>query len=236
MGHLITEITYFCPAKCSFCRVEKNEAKMSLQTFSDVLSVFKKCCDKLTISGGEPSTLVDLENYVSLAQELGYTVNVVTNGFNAKNVLSTTADMIEVSIDAYGEKHDQSRGTPLWKNILKLLEDERSVIRFTLTDQNLDDLRRIKKEFKDKIILVMPVRGSKVSQKTILAVINEDLGSLPVRCPMGKQFVVSPYGEVFPCIFYRKSLGFYREIDSVFRKAKEVGKYSCGQPYWWSEL
>ncbi|MEM2190761.1 MAG: radical SAM protein [Candidatus Bathyarchaeia archaeon] len=237
MGHLIAEITYFCPAKCGFCIVEKSNAKMSLQEFCEVLSVFSKLCDKLTISGGEPSTVVDLSEYVSIAKELGYTVTVVTNAFNPKIVLSTEADLIEVSLDGFGENHESSRGiVGIWKNVLKLLEDERSIIRFTLNDNNLQDLVLLRKTFKDKEILVMPQKGIKVSQKTILEVINKDLGKLPVRCPVGKQFVVTPYGEVLPCIFYRKSLGHFKELDLVLKNLTNVKKYPCSSYYWWSQL
>jgi MoaA/NifB/PqqE/SkfB family radical SAM enzyme len=232
--HLIAEITNSCPAKCAFCvvkRERKGKSSIDLQTFRDVLDIFEP--NKITISGGEPSTVSDLEKYVNLAKTYG-SVTVVTNCFNPAKILACDADFIQVSLDAYGNRHDEVRGIDgLWENAVYILRSTKnSFIRFTLMDSNIDDLRRIRQEFPEKKIFVMPEFHSKIKPTTLRAVKEEKLGILPSNCPMGKQVVITAELDVLPCPLYRRRLGNLRkDPHKAIEKLGKLRPYPCGKHY-----
>jgi len=232
--HLIVEITNSCPAKCSFCvvkRERKEKSTIDLATFSDIVEIFEP--DKITISGGEPSVVNNLEKYVNIAKTYA-SVTVVTNAFNPLKILECGADFVQVSLDAYGSKHDEIRGiNGLWDRAVYILrQTKNSFIRFTLMDSNLDDLRKIREEFPDKKILVMPEFFSEISPAVIRKVKEERLGPLPANCPVGKQVVVTAELDVLPCPFYRKRLGNLLENpEEVFEKLKTLKPHPCNKKY-----
>lgn len=232
--HLIVEITNSCPAKCSFCVVKKERKEKSsieLPMFRRILDLFEP--DKITISGGEPSTVNDLEKYVNMAKAYG-SVTVVTNCFNPVKVLESNADFIQVSLDAYGKKHDEIRGIDgLWERAVFVLKNAKnSFIRFTLMDSNIDDLRRIKEEFPEKRILVMPEFYSDVSSTVLRIVKEEKLGILPTNCPMGKQIVITAELDILPCPLYRLRLGnLLEDPHRAFERLEKLRPYPCGKRY-----
>ena len=236
--HLIVEITNSCPAKCSFCVVKKERRKKStieIPTFTKILDLIEP--SKITISGGEPSIVNNLESYVNIAKTYG-SVTVVTNCFNPQKIIESGADFIQVSLDAYGEKHDESRGIEgLWKRCMYVLENtENSFIRFTLTDSNFDDLRKLKKTFPDKKILVMPEFFTGVSPAFLRKVKEEKLGILPSRCPARRQIVITAELDVLPCPLYRLKLGNLIENPlEAFEKFENINQYPCGREYMYME-
>jgi len=232
--HLIVEITNSCPARCSFCVVKKERRKKStieIPTFIKILDLVEP--NKITISGGEPSTVGNLESYVNIAKAYG-SVTVVTNCFYPRKVIESGADFIQVSLDGYGRKHDESRGIEgLWERCVYVLENtENSFIRFTLTDSNLGDLRKIKEAFPNKKILVMPEFFEGVSPAILRKVKKERLGSLPSRCPVGKQIVITAELDVLPCPLYRLKLGNLLENPlEALEKLDSLDPHPCGRVY-----
>jgi len=232
--HLIVEITNSCPARCDFCVVKRERKKkntIKLTTFSEIIEIFEP--NKVTISGGETSIVGDLEKYVNIAKAYA-SVTVVTNAFNPIKILECDADFIQVSLDAYGEKHDKIRGlNGLWDKAVYILKNtDNSFIRFTLMNSNLDDLRKIREEFPDKKILVMPEYFSEISPAIIRKVKEDRLGILPTNCPVGKQVVVTTELDVLPCPFYRKRLGnLMVNPTEVFEELKVLKPYPCGKKY-----
>ncbi|MEM1554773.1 MAG: hypothetical protein QXJ72_07830 [Thermoproteota archaeon] len=249
---VITELTWICPAKCPQCPLiqKKQDNIMDLKTYHKVLRFFSKIADRLNedksvvISGGEPSILMRLRSYVNVAHEEGYGVTIVTNGFNVENLIASEADLIELSIDYYGKKHDLHRGLPLWDKAEKILKEYPGevVIRSTLFKDNLLDIIKIR-EWADSLrretpVLVMPVRGQgKLPEEVVETVKGLDKNGifLSDNCPAGlSSFVVTPELEVLPCIFYRKTLcmlnGFNDdELEVILAKGRELPRFPCMQ-------
>lgn len=256
--HIVAEMTYNCPAKCSFCPLKKetdvrtmpfNKFKLALELFSIYFRGHRKL---LTISGGEPSTLKGLKDYVDVARSLGYRITVITNGWYPEKVLEAQPDFVQISLDYIGSKHNTTRGLSLWHKILKLLEYIREgklkgFIRFTLMEDNLNDLMTLREKLdsmglEDLKIFAMPIRGDSdksPSRDDILRAMEYAI--LPSRCPAGKgMFVVTPDFRVLDCLFHRQVLGRLEkftiaEIEQIVEAGKKIDKYPCGDPYWWSE-
>lgn len=256
--HIIAEITYHCPANCSFCPL-KNEGSvktMNLRKFELVLHLFSTYFHNskrwlLTISGGEPSTVLKLKEYVDIAKEKGYTVTVVTNGWNPEKILEAKPDFVQISLDFLDAKHNMSRKLEVWHKILKLLNyikegELKGFIRFTLMDGNLTDLIQLRERLdnlglNDLKIFAMPIRGTdnSPSREQILKAMKYAI--LPSRCPAGKgMFVVTPDFRVLDCLFHRQELGRFnkftlRELGEIVDNGKKIDRYPCGEPYWWAE-
>lgn len=255
MVQVIYEITWACPCKCRFCTVPKSSFNYVVPTteYEKVLRLFKRYfrCDlAVVISGGEPSIVPNLRDYVDIARGLGYEVTIVTNGYNAGNVLRAEPDLIEVSIDYFGESHDKVRGVEgLFSRAMGLvfrasMRGIPVVVRSTAMRGNIDDLLKMREYMdgnglRDVPILVMPVRGSpelKPSKQQLLELVRRDGIYISNNCPAGiSSFVVTPEREVLACIFYRKKLGRLRritkrELDKVVVEGAKIPRYPCENP------
>lgn len=247
---IIAEITLFCPAKCVFCPLRKlyelnrMKAIMPLELFKKTLELFSTLDDNkaVVLSGGEPSTLENLEEYIKTAHKLGYTVTVVTNGFNPRRILDSSVDIIEVSIDRVGEAQERERGVHgLWNNILKLLEDNRAIIRTTLMKDNIEDVKKLREMFPDKIILAMPIRGApelKPTPQQLNEIAKLNNVFISNNCPAGiNSFTITPNLEgeginILPCFIYREKLGTLtqfskEELYNIINKGKKIPRFPC---------
>jgi len=253
MVQLIFEITYTCPCNCPFCPIKKLKLEGKLLPLTDytrILELFKQYYRDdeyaAVLSGGEPGTVSFLKKYVDAARRLGYTVTVVTNAYNIRNILEARPDVIELSIDYFGEKHDKTRGLPgLFNNAMKLITLATRlgipvVIRSTLMKDNMYDIMKLRKHLdenglKEVPIIVMPVRGAKELKPTKHQIeeLNNDGIYLSDNCPAGiSSFVITPDREVLACIFYRKKLGqFWRftkeELDNILREGSKIPRFPC---------
>jgi len=243
---LIFEITWKCPARCRFCTVPKGGVTVDLGLYERALRLFRDLDTDMSVvlSGGEPTTIPYLDRYVKLAKKLGYCVTVVTNGFFPDTALNSGADLIEVSVDYWGERHEQSRGVKgLWKHITYLLENGRGkvVIRATLLHDNFQDLLKIHEEYPDILMLVMPVRGYIVKPKRehLEALSRLENVYIANNCPAGiSSFVIAPgldwtkELDVLACIFYRRLLGRLRkftrdELERILEEGKKLPRFPC---------
>jgi len=246
---VIAEITHACPCKCRFCTIRKNASLMRLSDFEKALKLFQEVgADKAVISGGEPSIVSNLDYYVFLAKRLGYTVTVATNGYYPQRVLEATPDAIQVSIDYYGERHDQLRGVHgLFENAWKLVKKAHLrepapevMIRTTLLGDNFKDILHIRRRLdeegmEDVPILVMPVRGAgiKIDQQLLVKISQTDGILIADSCPAGKEsFVITPEMDVLACIFYRKKLGKLRnfdheELQEILENGESIPRFAC---------
>jgi len=251
---LIFEITYTCPCNCPFCPIKKLKLKGELLPLTDytrILELFKQYYRDdeyaVVLSGGEPGTVSFLKKYVDAARRLGYTVTIVTNAYNIRNILEARPDVIELSIDYFGEKHDKIRVLPgLFNNAMKLIALATRlgipvVIRSTLMKDNIHDILKLRKHLdnnglRDVPIIAMPVRGApdlKPSQQQIEELAKHEGIYLSDNCPAGiSSFVITPDREVLACIFYRKKLGqFWRftkeELDGVIKEGAKIPRFPC---------
>jgi len=243
---LIFEITWKCPARCKFCTVPKGDETMPLELYEKALDLFGTVDNEISVvlSGGEPTTLPFLDRYVRAAKERGCGVTVVTNGFFPDTALHSGADLIEVSIDYWGERHEQSRGVEgLWRHITYLLEKGRGrvVIRATLLHDNFQDLLKIHEEYPDIPMLVMPVRGYIIKPKKehLKALAKLENVYVANNCPAGiSSFAIVPglnpekELDVLACIFYRRLLGrlveFTREeLERILEEGRKLPRFPC---------
>jgi len=251
MVQLIFEITWFCPAKCAFCLVPKMEITLPLSDYRRILEIFRQHYEDsgyaVVLSGGEPSTVPTLKEYVDAARELGYEVTIVTNAFNIRNVLDSRPDVVELSLDYYGSRHDESRGVKgLFDKAMKLVSlavqnGISVVVRSTLMNDNIQDILKIRGHldrcgFKEVPVLGMPVRGApklKPSRQQIEELLNIDGIYLSDSCPAGiSSFVITPKREVLACIFYRKRLGQFQEFtkdefDEIIENGAKIPRFPC---------
>jgi len=248
---LIFEITWKCPARCKFCTVPKGDVVMPLELYEKALTLFidtdidPELDLNAVLSGGEPTMLPFLYKYVRIAHSLGYNVTVVTNGFFPDTAINSGADLIEVSVDYWGERHEKNRGVKgLWRKITYLLENaENVVIRATLLNDNFEDIIKIHEAYPDIPLFVMPVRGYIYNAR------KEDLEKLSTlenvyvadNCPAGiSSFVIAPgldpekELDVLACIYYRKLLGRLREftkdeLDKILEEGRKIPRFPCEQ-------
>jgi len=251
MVQLIFEITWTCPARCPFCPVPKTNKLLPLTDYRRILELFKLYLKDddyaVVLSGGEPATVSFLKDYVDTARRLGYMVTVVTNAFNIRNVLNSRPDVIELSIDYFGEQHDRTRGVKgLFNNAMRLVALATRygipvVIRSTAMKDNIQDILELRKYLDSNglseiPIIVMPVRGApelKPNSHQLQELVKHEGIYLSDNCPAGiSSFVITPEREVLACIFYRKKLGqFWRftkeELDEVIKEGAKIPRFPC---------
>jgi len=253
MVQVIFEITYSCPGNCPFCPIKRlnlNGKLLPLADYRRILEVFRKYFRSkeyaAVLSGGEPGTVSFLKDYVDVARELGYVDTIATNAFNPKRIIEAKPDLVEVSIDYFGPKHDETRGVKgLFGKAMNLLElatksGIAAVLRSTAMKNNIHDIIMLREyldsnSLKDVPILVMPVRGApklKPSPQQ-LELLNKDGIIVSDNCPAGKtSFVITPDREILACIFYRKKLGqFYRftkeELEKAVKEGEKIPRFPC---------
>jgi len=253
MVQLIFEITYSCPGNCPFCPIKRLNLEGKLLPLTDyrrILEVFRKYFKSkeyaAVLSGGEPGTVSFLKDYVETARELGYTVTIVTNAFNPRKIVEAKPDVVEVSIDYFGPKHDESRGVKgLFGKAMHLLELAYKagivgVLRSTAMKDNIRDIVMLRKYLdtnglREVPILVMPVRGAPELKPTPrqLEMLNREGIVVSDNCPAGiSSFTITPNREVLACIFYRKKLGqFWRytkeELDKIVEEGRKIPRFPC---------
>ena len=248
MVQVIFEVNWSCPARCVQCTVPKSNRVMALSHYLYALRLFKEHFDdcNVVLSGGEPSINPFLAEYVKLAREHGCRVTIVTNAFNIDRVIEAKPDLIEVSLDYLGSRHDNARGIPgLFNNALKLIgkawkEGISVVVRSTAMKDNIQDILDLRDllnsmGLRDTPILVMPIRGceSLKPDKWQLESLCRDGIMLSDNCPAGiGSFVVTPDMTVLACIFYREALGSLRRFDThelteVLEKGKKIPRFPC---------
>ena len=249
MVQVIYEITWACPCRCPFCKIPKDNYVVPTTEYEKVLRLFKEYFRSdlaVVISGGEPSIVPNLKDYVGIARRLGYEVTVVTNAYNVGNVLRSNPDLIEVSIDYFGESHDRLRGVDgLFSRAMGLVARAYMmgipvVIRSTAMRDNIDDILKMREHLdsnglSEVPILVMPVRGAPNLKPTKdqLSILEREGIYISNNCPAGiSSFVVTPKREVLPCIFFREILGKFRkftidELEIIVEKGRKIPRYPC---------
>lgn len=228
---LVFELTYMCPFKCPHCWIRKrSEHIVSLEKFEDVIRCFRDNVSgklKLVISGGEPSLIRNLSDYVGIAKGYGYIVTVATAVYNEDVLERARPDWYQVSIDFYGERHDNWRGYKglFSKAINFALRHDNAFVRSVAMKTNIEDLIRIKETIGDKLMLVLPIKGCRELEPTPeqLNVLRKHGIIVGNTCPAGRKLIaITPELDIIPCIFYRKKLGKYRTCRDLV-EALELG-------------
>ncbi len=120
-------ITYRCNSKCKICNIwTVRENELSFLQLKKVFedNIFKNI-NSVGISGGEPSLVPNLEDYVKLmvcSLPRLRSLNIISNGFESKALLIALKRTyllckknniklhISISLDGYAKMHDECRG------------------------------------------------------------------------------------------------------------------------------
>jgi len=113
-------VTFGCNARCRMCDSWKLPTAGDL-TLDEIEAIYRQLprMDGVRLTGGEPTVRKDLDRILALAVDVldPLFVHVTTNGFMTDRVVRLAEERdrrvpldLLVSIDGYGEKHDEVRG------------------------------------------------------------------------------------------------------------------------------
>lgn len=121
---LTVSLTYRCNSRCMTCRVYERESnELTLDEYGKIFHSIGHSPHWITFSGGEPFLRQDMEEICIKAYELcrPKIINIPTNGILTERIIEKVrciqaacpdaAIIINLSIDAIGEKHDDIRGS-----------------------------------------------------------------------------------------------------------------------------
>ena len=104
------EITNICGLSCSFCPPKLQPTKtMSLEFFEKILSELKPYTKSLALHVmGDPLTLSNLENYLELAYQVGFEVELTTSGYylnkhSIDTLFHPAVRQLNISLNAYNK-------------------------------------------------------------------------------------------------------------------------------------
>lgn len=172
----IFEPSQLCNCKCSFCYHWKEHDKNELnkeEIFDILKQVHDLGCGLLVLNGGEPFIGPHFEDTVKKAHEIGYNINITTNGSLLSKKISNVAkyiDSITVSIDYPDERHDKDRKLEglFKKSIGGIKEAQKYIsdvkINYSIHKGNMNsikDMIKLVKELKCQIYFRLLVRESK---------------------------------------------------------------------------
>nr|MCK4929611.1 radical SAM protein [Nanoarchaeota archaeon] len=145
-----------CNLRCQFCDLYKGNEEI---TFEDCIKVLAEGAElgvsNLVLTGGEPFLHKDLFRIIKYAKELGYGVNVTTNGTlineTLEKIVDSGVDSVSVSIDGLEKTHDMLRGKKGSfkkafegiKLLVKKLGKKKVAIYFVVTNKNVKELKEI---------------------------------------------------------------------------------------------
>lgn len=135
-NNYVFKLTTACPGRCACCAGRRNQFQNSGKCGTFSKRAFETVCEKIAqngreyicLSGGEPTVLPDLDDYIKIAHSLGLTTRLNSNGWglteeNILRWLSAGLDQIVLSLYSLErEKVAKVRGNPLiYDNSLRAL-------------------------------------------------------------------------------------------------------------------
>lgn len=105
-------LTNKCNLQCPHCYMfsgTPNDNELTGEEIKNILKEYKKIAsgEKITLSGGEPTTRDDFEDILNFAHELGLEIKLLTNGTNIDETnitnISKYISSVQVSIDGFSE-------------------------------------------------------------------------------------------------------------------------------------
>lgn len=240
---VVWELTLRCNMRCAHCgssagtrrghELEPHEALALCDELADL------GCERLTLLGGEPLLREDWEAITKRLQRGGVRVNIITNGW-----LTADRDMVSriqdaglttfaISIDGYGERHDQLRRRPgSFERILRSFDHAaalgglRSAAVTTVTRLSIEDLDKIYELLLDKGVRLWQLQlctpQGRMEKGDPLLPTEEDLVRLA-------DFIVGKKREKKLRIDPADNIGYYGrwEVDEDFRSDQR------GRPTFW---
>lgn len=127
------ELTLRCNLNCGHCGSRAGTARPGEMSKDVALRVAGELaalgCQRITLSGGEPTLSPYWTDVAEEASRLGVRVNAITNGVHVsrefvRKAKSAGLRSLGVSLDGLEADHDRIRGLPgLYRNVQQLLED-----------------------------------------------------------------------------------------------------------------
>jgi MoaA/NifB/PqqE/SkfB family radical SAM enzyme len=151
---LILMLTKRCNLKCDFCDIHDLTAEMKKEDALKVIdNGIRAGVTSLIITGGEPFLHKDLFDVTKYATERGLDTCITTNGSmitdNIEEIISSGVNTLSVSLDGFGEVHDEIRHRKgLFENVKRGIEELRKTecsvaLNFVLTKRNISDLEKL---------------------------------------------------------------------------------------------
>ena len=147
-------VTYRCNARCSFCDIwEKPSPYIKLEDVEKNLRDLKKLgVSVIDFTGGEPLLHQQIDQFLSLAHDLGFITTLTTNCLlypKFAERLRGKVDMLHFSLDASEkEMHDKGRGVACYDFVMESIRIAKSLgekpdILFTVFGENIDQLEEV---------------------------------------------------------------------------------------------
>ena len=136
-------VTFRCNDACEFCSIWQNDEYEKIEEKPYDLAQLKGLeVEQLNITGGEPLLREDLPQILKQAKELGFKIQLASNGIlypDRARSLHKLIDNLFFSLDYPTEEmHDRSRGVECFHQVIKSVKlaqqlGEKPVIKFTMT-------------------------------------------------------------------------------------------------------
>ncbi len=218
------ELTYRCNLNCPYCYIGDERKKNELKK-----EEWFKVIDQLpfyaivTLVGGEPlirKDFPDILNYLS--KKILNKTHLVSNGILItpeiiKEFERSKLMLLSVSLDGYGEVHDQNRGqNGIFNKIITNLENVQKLkkppmidIKTIVLKDNLDSLPKLYKlcdKMGFEFFSISFLRNNNLKQNSILA--DSFIPEFTANYPIEPYFDMKHFREV------------YKELESMSRKSK----------------
>ncbi|MBT7902887.1 radical SAM protein [Candidatus Woesearchaeota archaeon] len=133
-GRVLWEITNSCNYSCSYCIFSANKGKvngeLSTEEVFEVIDGLKqRDFSHLKISGGEPFIRKDMVDILKKASDLGFIVDISTNGSlitekRAQQLSELELNMVHVSLDGPDAKtHEEVRGPKTYEKTIRGIQN-----------------------------------------------------------------------------------------------------------------
>lgn len=229
----ILELTYRCNLRCPFCYItgERNIEELTTQEWFNIINQLPPF-SLITFCAGEVLIKEDFIKIYEKASEKFRKVTVISNGIALnEDVINSFIKhkllLLSVSLDAYGNKHDEIRNFPhLWDKVINNLElfnlkrNKKSSpmldIKTCVLENNLDDLPKLYKEamrLNAQFFSLTFIRKQPLRQNSIL---SDDFS---------EDFYLKEYPpELYFDLEHFKEV--YKELESLQKKSKTILRYA----------
>ncbi|MFH1905660.1 MAG: radical SAM protein [bacterium] len=162
-------ITNRCNLRCQMCNIWRNPKKKTipLVLYRNIIDDLERLgCYYVSLTGGEPLLVEDLDQRLIYAKKKIPYVHMVTNGFQidefqAKKLARTGIDEISISLDGLQKRHDTIRGVKgsfdrAWRAIENLKKHAPRiviVVNSIISTHNIHDLYEVSRLVRENSLL-----------------------------------------------------------------------------------
>lgn len=209
---IYVEITNNCNLDCSFCIKNNRQKKfMDIEEFKTLLN---KITDKTKYLyfhvSGEPLLHPQINEFINLAKEDNFNINITTNGYLIKRIINNqNIRQINISLHSFDKKYNKSLDDYL-EDIVKVIKELHNNVYFSLrfwtnNDNNLEIIKKLEKYFNKNIELK---NGYEIIENVFISIntefiwpdLNNEYYSELGTCYALKDHIgILSNGDVVPC-------------------------------------